>query len=109
MLPTFKQFLLTEIWDSKIFRQQIGNVADPYAKDSGYWDSIRKSKVAPVVKKPLHIVPATDHDPYNGQWTAIDTNRYDGAEDAGPQYIGYGNTEKEAIEDLVQQIEDDNQ
>lgn len=35
---------LLEIWDSKIFRQQIGNVADPYAKDSEYWDSVQKAR-----------------------------------------------------------------
>lgn len=33
---------LLEIWDSKIFRQQAGQVSDPYAKSSKYWDDPTK-------------------------------------------------------------------
>lgn len=39
-------------------------------------------------------------------WSAIDEDRYDGAPDAGPQYVGYGRTEAEAIADLMSQLED---
>jgi hypothetical protein len=38
-------------------------------------------------------------------WSAV-TDEYDGAEDAGPQCVGYGKTEHEAIEDLVEQLID---
>lgn len=41
-----------------------------------------------------------------GFWLAYDRNRYDGAPDAGPQCVGYGTTEDEAILDLMEQIED---
>ena len=37
-------------------------------------------------------------------WTAV-TDDYDGAPDAGPQPVGYGRTENEAVADLVQQME----
>jgi hypothetical protein len=43
-------------------------------------------------------IPVRDHD-----WSAV-TDEYDGAEDAGPQCVGYGKTEHEAIEDLVEQL-----
>ena len=33
---------------------------------------------------------------YDCTWTAYDEN-YDGAPDAGPQIVGYGNTEEEAL------------
>lgn len=39
-------------------------------------------------------------------WSAIDADRYDGAPDAGKQYIGYGPTEAAAVADLKQQLED---
>ena len=38
-------------------------------------------------------------------WSAV-TVDYDGAPDAGPQFVGHGATEAEAIADLKQQIED---
>ncbi len=36
-------------------------------------------------------------------WSAIDSDTYDGALDAPPQKVGYGSTEQEAIEDLQSQ------
>ena len=42
-----------------------------------------------------------------GFWQAYDADTYDGAEDAGPQCVGYGKTEREAIEDLMEQIEEE--
>lgn len=44
-------------------------------------------------------IPVRDFD-----WSAVDGNTYDGAEDAGPQCIGYGRTEQEAIADLLEQL-----
>ena len=38
-------------------------------------------------------------------WTAV-TDDYDGAPDAGPQYVGHGATENEAIRDLIEQLEE---
>jgi hypothetical protein len=35
-------------------------------------------------------------------WSCVDNN-YDGAPDAGPQIVGYGRTENEAIEDWLAQ------
>lgn len=40
----------------------------------------------------------------DGSWRAVDTNRYDGAVDAGPQDEGYGATKDEALADLLIQI-----
>ena len=39
-------------------------------------------------------------------WHAIDDDTYDGAEDAGPlaRVIGYGRTEQDAIDDLMEQL-----
>lgn len=39
-------------------------------------------------------------------WQAIDDDIYDDAPDAGPQCVGVGKTEQEAIDDLLQKIED---
>jgi hypothetical protein len=41
-------------------------------------------------------------------WSAIDDDTYDGAEDSGPlaRAIGYGRTEQEAIADLKDRLED---
>lgn len=40
-------------------------------------------------------------------WTAIDDDSYDGAEDSKTRnQIGYGRTEQEAIADLLEQIEE---
>lgn len=39
-----------------------------------------------------------------GDWQAIDSDRYDGALDAGRQLVGWGKTEQEAIHDLKEQI-----
>ena len=42
-------------------------------------------------------------------WTAIDADTYDGSEDSGNRtHIGYGDTEEEAIADLIQIMEDSN-
>lgn len=38
-------------------------------------------------------------------WCAHDEN-YDGAEDAGPQIVGWGRTEAEAVADYLQLVED---
>ncbi len=38
-------------------------------------------------------------------WQAV-TDDYDGAPDAGPQPVGNGSTEQEAIDDLLEQLED---
>lgn len=48
-------------------------------------------------------IPVRDFD-----WSAIDEDTYDGAPDAGQraQMIGFGKTEAEAIADLKQQIEE---
>lgn len=41
-------------------------------------------------------------------WSAIDQDTYDGAEDSGRRAhtIGYGRTEQEAIDDLLAQLEE---
>jgi hypothetical protein len=46
-------------------------------------------------------IPARQFD-----WSAIDDDTYDGAPDAGPQAVGYGATEAEAVADLMAQLED---
>ena len=48
----------------------------------------------------------TDQVP-TGEWTAIDRNTYDGAEDAGKaKSMGWGKTEQEAIADLIEKLEE---
>lgn len=43
---------------------------------------------------------------YPGQWTAYDTDTFDGAPDAGSaNTVGLGNSKETAIEDLLQQFE----
>lgn len=44
--------------------------------------------------------------PLPGIWQAIDADTYDDATDAKPQCIGHGSTEREAIEDLAQAIDE---
>jgi hypothetical protein len=39
---------------------------------------------------------------YHGEWTAIDENTYDGP----GSLMGFGKTEQDAIDDLLEQIED---
>lgn len=39
------------------------------------------------------------------EWQAIDADSYDGAEDSNCP-VGYGKTEQEAIDDLMEQIEE---
>lgn len=46
----------------------------------------------------------TEYIPLGG-WYAIDTDRYDGAEDAGRQLVGWGKTEADAIADLKEQVQ----
>jgi hypothetical protein len=41
-----------------------------------------------------------------GEWTAHDSDSYDGADDAGEQPVGTGKTEREAIDDLVETMVD---
>lgn len=55
----------------------------------------------PKRQEPRRI--STDN-PFRDHWTAIDLNRYDGADD-GDQTTGYGETESEAIQDLVDKYE----
>lgn len=43
---------------------------------------------------------------YTSDWYAYDMDTFDGAEDAGPQTVGYGATKKDAIKDLLQQIKE---
>lgn len=45
-------------------------------------------------------IPIRDFD-----WSAI-TDNYDGAPDAGRQFIGHGRTEEEAIADLKEQLDE---
>jgi hypothetical protein len=43
----------------------------------------------------------------DSNWTAIDTDTYDGSEDSGNRnHIGHGDTEQEAIANLIQIMED---
>jgi hypothetical protein len=44
--------------------------------------------------------------PAHMQWMAYDNDRYDGAEDAGHQCVGYGVTKEEAIADYHEHIRD---
>ena len=46
----------------------------------------------------------TGYAPKNERWHAIDVDTYDGAEDAGPQFVGYGRTKDDAILDLIEQL-----
>lgn len=41
-----------------------------------------------------------------GRWVAIDENSYDGAPDSINCELGVGQTEQEAINDLLEQIEE---
>lgn len=41
--------------------------------------------------------------PYDNSYCCVDEN-YDGAPDAGPQIVGNGDTEEEAIEDYFEQL-----
>ena len=50
------------------------------------------------------MTPATDWNPWRQLWEAIGADSYDGAPDAGPQAVGEGKTEEEAIADLKEQI-----
>lgn len=43
--------------------------------------------------------------PFPGMWTAIDTQRYDGAPD-GDTTMGHGKTEAEAIGDLLDRYDE---
>ena len=45
----------------------------------------------------------TDVNPLN-EWQAIDADSYDGAPDSR-DVVGYGKTEQEAIEDLLEKLE----
>lgn len=45
-------------------------------------------------------IPSPQYD-----WQAV-RDDYDGAPDAGPRPVGHGATEQEAIDDLLQQLED---
>lgn len=47
-------------------------------------------------------IPTRDYD-----WSAYFPNEFDGAPDAGPQLIGRGETEAEAIADLIEQASDE--
>ena len=62
------------------------------------------------MKIPKHVIHTSfDFPPIpirSADWSAI-LDDYDGAPDAGPQYIGRGATEAEAIRDLVEQLEAD--
>ena len=49
----------------------------------------------------------TGYAPKNEAWHAFDDDSYDGAEDAGRQYVGYGPTPEKAIEDLLEQMQDE--
>lgn len=40
-------------------------------------------------------------------WSAVFDNLYDGAPDAGPQWVGYGATEREAIINLLEVSDDE--
>ena len=44
--------------------------------------------------------------PKDMQWMAYDDDKYDGAEDAGHQCVGYGATKEAALEDYKQHIID---
>ena len=48
----------------------------------------------------------TGYAPRGERWYAIDADTYDGADDAGPQMMGHGSTEKEAMMDLIEQMLD---
>ena len=41
---------------------------------------------------------------YGGEHCAIDRNLYDGAPDAGRQYMGWGKTREEAITELASEL-----
>lgn len=48
-------------------------------------------------------IPTTRFD-----WSAVNSSTYDGAEDSSNRHqVGYGSTEQEAIDDLLQILEDD--
>jgi len=46
--------------------------------------------------------------PIDSRWSAVDDNRYDGAEDSRPpaNIVGWGPSEDAAIEDLLDQLAD---
>lgn len=46
-------------------------------------------------------IPVRSHD-----WTAYYPDLFDGAPDAGPQLVGYGETEADALRDLAEQTAD---
>lgn len=47
------------------------------------------------------FVDCTGYAPKAERWHAIDMDTYDGAEDSGPQHMGYGHSQSEAILDLI--------
>lgn len=60
-----------------------------------------------AVGEPIHV--HYEHPPIpirTCDWVAT-LDSYDGAPDAGSQYMGFGRTEEEAVADLVQQVLDD--
>jgi hypothetical protein len=61
------------------------------------------AKNAPNIRTE-HVYPPIPIRQYD--WAAYDDDTYDGAPDAGPQIVGTGATEAEAIADFEQQWEE---
>lgn len=54
----------------------------------------------PKIKTVCFCPPIPDR---SSDWAAYDDNTYDGAPDAGPQVVGWGETEEEAVADFREQ------
>lgn len=48
----------------------------------------------------------TEYLGFRGEWVAVDLNTYDGAPDSTGKEYGVGQTEQEAINDLLEQLEE---
>lgn len=48
----------------------------------------------------------TEYLGFGGEWVAVDLNTYDGAPDSTGKEYGVGQTEQEAINDLLEQLEE---
>lgn len=48
----------------------------------------------------------TEYLGFRGEWVAVDLNTYDGAPDSTAKEYGVGETEQQAINDLLEQLEE---
>ena len=70
-------------------------------------DNLRYPERTPITRAEAEAKYGRIHTGFNVFWTAHFPDVYDGAEDAGRQYIGHGRTEAEAVAELLEQVDED--